>query len=35
MAILAGTDHFLWRREKEAAALAGDFVERIVGATAG
>lgn len=35
VAILEGTDHFLWRREKEAAALAGDFVERIVGATAG
>jgi uncharacterized protein len=25
--ILAGTDHYLWRREREAAALIGDFVD--------
>jgi len=30
VAILAGTDHFLWRREKEAAALVGDFVNRVL-----
>jgi pimeloyl-ACP methyl ester carboxylesterase len=28
--ILAGTDHYLWRREREAAALIGDFVDRIL-----
>jgi len=27
--ILEGTDHFLWRREKEAAAAVGDFVDRV------
>jgi alpha/beta superfamily hydrolase len=31
VAVLEGTDHFLWRREKEAAALVGDFVDRILG----
>ena len=31
MAILEGTDHFLWRREKEAAAIAGAFVARALG----
>ena len=29
--ILAGTDHFLWRREREAAAIAGGFAERAAG----
>jgi alpha/beta superfamily hydrolase len=33
VAILEGTDHFLWRREKEAAGLAGGFVDRVVGAS--
>jgi uncharacterized protein len=28
IAILEGTNHYLWRREKEAAALMGDFIER-------
>jgi uncharacterized protein len=28
VAILPGTDHFLWRREREAAGLIGDFVDR-------
>jgi uncharacterized protein len=32
VAILEGTDHFLWRREKEAAGRAGDFVGRLVAA---
>jgi alpha/beta superfamily hydrolase len=31
MAILEGTDHFLWRREKEAAAIAAAFVDRALG----
>jgi hypothetical protein len=26
--ILDGTDHYLWRREREAAALIGGFVDR-------
>jgi alpha/beta superfamily hydrolase len=26
--VLAGTDHYLWRREAEAAAIVGDFAER-------
>jgi uncharacterized protein len=30
-AILPGTDHFLWRREKEAAAAIGAFAERALG----
>lgn len=29
--ILEGTDHFLWRHEKEAAALVGDFANRVLG----
>jgi uncharacterized protein len=29
-ALMAGTDHFLWRREREAATLAGDFLDRTV-----
>jgi alpha/beta superfamily hydrolase len=28
--ILAGTDHYLWRREREAAALIGDFVDEVL-----
>jgi len=28
--VLEGTDHFLWRREKEAAAAVGDFVDRVL-----
>jgi alpha/beta superfamily hydrolase len=28
--ILPGTDHFLWRREREAASRIGEFVERAV-----
>ncbi|MGZ5212863.1 MAG: alpha/beta hydrolase [Actinomycetota bacterium] len=31
--ILAGTDHFLWRREREAAASIGDFVDGVVSET--
>ena len=30
-AILAGTNHYLWRREREAAGLAGEFVDEILG----
>ena len=30
VAILEGTNHFLWRRERDAAALIGDFVHRAV-----
>jgi alpha/beta superfamily hydrolase len=29
--ILAGTDHFLWRREREAAEAVGAFVDRVFG----
>jgi alpha/beta superfamily hydrolase len=29
--ILAGTDHFLWRREKEAAEAVGVFADRVFG----
>lgn len=28
--ILPGTDHYLWRREREAAALIGDFVDEVL-----
>lgn len=28
--ILAGTDHYLWRREREAAALIGEFVDEVL-----
>jgi alpha/beta superfamily hydrolase len=31
MAILEGTDHYLWRREREAAEIAGRFVDRVLG----
>ncbi len=30
LALLEGTDHYLWRREREAAAIAGSFVERLL-----
>lgn len=30
LALLEGTDHYLWRREGEAAAFAGSFVERVL-----
>jgi alpha/beta superfamily hydrolase len=33
--ILAGTDHYLWRREREAAALIGEFVDSVVPAGTG
>jgi alpha/beta superfamily hydrolase len=29
--VLADTDHFLWRREREAAALIGGFVDGVLG----
>jgi alpha/beta superfamily hydrolase len=29
--VLEGTDHFLWRREKEAAERIGDFVDEVLG----
>jgi uncharacterized protein len=28
--ILDGTDHYLWRREREAAAIVGDFADRLL-----
>jgi alpha/beta superfamily hydrolase len=28
--ILEGTDHYLWRREREAAVIVGDFVDRVL-----
>jgi alpha/beta superfamily hydrolase len=31
LVVLAGTDHFLWRREKEAAAAIGSFAARAFG----
>lgn len=30
VAIVAGTDHYLWRREREAAAIVGAFAERVL-----
>lgn len=30
VAIVAGTDHFFWRREREVASLIGSFVDRVV-----
>jgi alpha/beta superfamily hydrolase len=30
LVLLEGTDHFLWRREREAASFAGSFVERVL-----
>jgi alpha/beta superfamily hydrolase len=32
LVIVPGTDHYLWRREKEAAATIGEFAVRVVGA---
>jgi alpha/beta superfamily hydrolase len=29
VAIASGTDHYFWRRERDAAAAIGDFVERV------
>jgi hypothetical protein len=34
VAILAGTDHFFWRREKELAARVGDFAEEVLATAA-
>lgn len=31
LALLEGTDHFLWRREREAATIVGDFVDEVLG----
>jgi uncharacterized protein len=28
--IIDGTDHYLWRREREAAAIVGDFADRVL-----
>ncbi len=28
--IIDGTDHYLWRREREAAAVVGDFADRVL-----
>ncbi len=30
LSMLPGTDHYLWRREREAAAVVGAFAERVV-----
>lgn len=30
VAVLEGTDHFLWRREKDAAVLVGDFADAVL-----
>jgi uncharacterized protein len=30
IAILEGTNHYLWRREREAAALIGDFIDGVL-----
>ena len=30
LALLEGTDHYLWRREREAAAIAGAFADRVL-----
>jgi alpha/beta superfamily hydrolase len=29
--VIPGTDHYLWRREREAAEIVGDFAERVAG----
>ena len=34
VAILPGTDHFFWRREKELAARVGDFAEEVLATAA-
>jgi hypothetical protein len=28
--IIEGTDHYLWRRERDAAAIVGDFAGRVL-----
>jgi len=28
--IMDGTDHYLWRHEREAAAIVGDFADRVL-----
>jgi pimeloyl-ACP methyl ester carboxylesterase len=28
--VLDGTDHYLWRREREAAAIVGGFTDRVL-----
>ncbi|MDX6596012.1 MAG: uncharacterized protein QOI72_1394 [Solirubrobacterales bacterium] len=33
VAILEGTNHYLWRREREAAALIGAFADRVIAGT--
>lgn len=33
--IVAGTDHYLWRREREAAAVVGAFADDVIAAAAG
>jgi alpha/beta superfamily hydrolase len=30
VAILEGTDHYMWRREREAAEMVGDFAQRVL-----
>jgi hypothetical protein len=32
MHIVAGTDHYLWRREREAATVVGAFAEEAIAA---
>jgi pimeloyl-ACP methyl ester carboxylesterase len=32
LVVIEGTNHFLWRREKEAAVRVGDFVDAALGA---
>jgi len=31
LAVVAGTDHYLWRREREAARIVGGFASRLLG----
>jgi uncharacterized protein len=33
VAILEGTDHYMWRREREAAEMVGEFADRVLRAT--
>jgi hypothetical protein len=33
--VVAGTDHYLWRREREAAAVVGAFAAEVIAAAAG
>jgi hypothetical protein len=32
---VAGTDHYLWRHEREAAAAVGAFADEVIAAAAG